>query len=219
MQLKEIFPGIFLIDSRLYVKNLIKDFRPFGEQLVEYKKTQYSPWDPQRSKLAAAIVKGLKEVPIKKAAHILYLGAAHGYTCSKIASIVGEDGIIYAIEFSERCFNELLPICEKYKNIVPILADARKPEDYNWIEQVDIVYEDVAQPDATEIAIRNCKEFLKPGGYLFLAIKTQSIDVTAPAKKIVEQEVKKIGDAKFEIIDIRFLEPFEEKHAMVIAQL
>ncbi len=219
MAVKEKFPGIFIVDDKLAVKNQINGWRPFGEQLVTVEKAEYRLWDPNRSKLAAAIMKGLKDVPIHEGDKILYLGIAHGFTASFISSIIGQNGIIYGIEFASRVFTELLPVAEKAKNIVPMLADARKPETYSWIEKCDIVYVDIAQPDLTEIAIRNCKVFLKKDGYLMLAIKTQSIDVTAQAKKIVEQEVEKIEKAGFEILDLRYLEPFEERHGFILARM
>jgi len=212
------FHGIFWVDKRLATINSIPDYRPFGEEIIKINEKEFRIWDPRRSKLATAILKDIKYVPLKEGIKVLYLGAAHGMTPSYIANIIGNSGTIYAVEFSERCFNELLPICKKYKNIVPILADARKPETYYWIEKVDVVYCDIAQPDETEIAIRNCKEFLKPNGYLLLAIKSRSIDVTKSPKKIYHEEIKKLKKAEFEIIDWKTLDPYERAHAFIVAK-
>lgn len=217
--MKEIFPRVFLIDNKLAVENQIPGFKPFDDELLKIDKKEFRVWNPNRSKAAAAIVKGIKEFPIKEGSRILYLGAAHGYTPSFLSSIVGENGIIYAIEFSERCFNDLLPLCSKYKNISPILADARKPELYYWIEKVDVVYCDISQPDETEIAIRNCKNFLKLDGYLMLAVKSRSIDVTRSPKKVYESEIKKLKDAGFKIIDWKTLDPLEIAHAFIVAKI
>jgi fibrillarin-like pre-rRNA processing protein len=216
--MKEIFPGVFLIEDRLATLNRIKGFDPFNDGLIEKEKKEFRFWNPTRSKLAAAIMKKIKTVPINSGTKLIYLGAAHGMTVSHISDIIGEEGMIYAIEFSDKPFNELLPIASKLKNIAPILADARKPEEYQWIEKVDIVYCDIAQPDQTEIAIRNCKEFLKKNGYLMLAIKTQSIDVTKSTKQVTDAEINKLKDARFEIIDWKMLEPFEDKHSFVIGK-
>jgi len=217
--MKELFPGIFLIDDKLATKNSIPGYRPFKEQTVKVGKDEFRLWDPTRSKLAAAILKKIKRIPITKGSRILYLGIAHGYTASFIANIITREGIIYGVEFSERCFNELLPICEKYKNIIPILADARMPEKYGFVEKVDILYCDIAQPDATLIAIRNCKEFLKENGYLFLAIKSRSIDVTKSPKKIYEEEIRRLKKSRFEIVDWKTLDPFEKAHAFIVARM
>jgi len=216
--MKELFSGVFLINDKIATENTVLGYRPFDEELIKIKNKEFRVWNPRRSKLAAAIMKNIKNIPISKGKRILYLGAAHGMTPSYISNIIKEDGIIYAIEFSERCFNELLPLCMKYKNIVPILADARKPELYYWIEKVDVVYVDIAQPDETEIAIRNCKEFLKPKSYLMLAIKSRSIDVTKSPKKIYKEEIEKLRKSSFEIIDWKTLDPLEKAHAFIIAK-
>jgi len=214
--MKEIFPNIFLIDKKLAVENPIPGFEPFDEKSIKIEKKEFRVWNPERSKAAAAIVKGIKEFPIKEGDKILYLGAAHGYTCSFLSSIVRK-GIIYAVEFSERCFNELLPLCEKYKNIIPIMADARKPEDYSWIENVDLVYIDIAQSDEIEIFIRNCKEFLKKNGYGMIAVKSRSIDVTKTPKEIYKEALEKLKN-NFEIIDWKTLDPYEKAHAFIVVK-
>ena len=216
--MKEIFPGVFLINNRFATENSVLGYKPFDEELIKKDKKEFRFWNPTRSKAAAAIKKGIKEFPIKKDIKMLYLGAAHGYTPSFISNIIGKKGVIYAVEFSERCFQELLVLCLKYKNIVPILADARKPELYFWIEKVDVVYCDIAQPDETEIAIRNCKEFLKPKGYLMLAIKSRSIDVTKSPKEVYKNEIGKLKKAGFKIVDWKTLDPLERAHAFIVAR-
>jgi fibrillarin-like pre-rRNA processing protein len=216
--MKELSPGIFLIDDKLATENTVKGYKPFDEELIKFKGKEYRVWNPRRSKLAAAIMKNIKSVPISEGTKILYLGAAHGMTPSFISNIIKESGIIYSVEFSERCFNELIPLSKKYRNIVPIVADARKPETYYWIEKVDVVYVDIAQPDETEIAIRNCREFLKLDGYVMVAIKSRSIDVTKSPKKIYKEEIQKLKKAGFEIIDWKTLDPLEKAHAFIVAK-
>ena len=214
--MEEIFPRVFLIDNKLAVENPIPGFKPFDEDAIKLDKKEFRIWNPERSKAAAAILKGIKEFPIKEESKVLYLGAAHGYTCSFLSSVVNK-GIIYAVEFSERCFNEFLPVCEKYKNIIPILADARKPENYSWVEKVDVDYIDIAQPDETEIFIRNCKQFLKKEGYGLIAIKSRSIDVTKSPKEVYKEALKKL-QIDFEIIDWKTLDPYERAHAFIVVR-
>jgi fibrillarin-like pre-rRNA processing protein len=216
--MEEIFPRIYLINNKLAVENPIPGFKSFDEEIISIGKKEFRTWDHNRSKAAAAIKKGIKEFPIKENSKILYLGAAHGYTPSFLSSIAIK-GIIYAVEFSERCFNDLLPLCEKYKNIVPILADARKPELYAWIEKVDIVYIDVAQPDEIEIFVRNCKEFLKKDGYGMIAVKSRSIDVTKSPNVIYKEALRKLKESGFEIIDWKTLDPYERAHAMILVRM
>ena len=214
----EKIPKVVKKDGKLLVENPVAGYRPFDDEIIKGRK-EYRVWNPRRSKAAAAIVKGIKEFPIEEGNKVLYLGAAHGYTPSFISNIVGKDGIVYSVEFSERTFNKLLPVSKKYTNIVPILADARKPELYYWVEQVDVVYADVAQPDETRIVIRNCKEFLKKGGYVMIAVKSRSIDVTKSPMKVYQEEMKKLKKGGFEIIDWKKLDPLERAHAFILAKM
>ena len=59
--------------------------------------------------------------------------------------------------------------------------------------------------------------FLKFSGYLFLVIKTRSIDVTKAPKKIIENEKNKLNE-NFELIQVIDLSPYDKDHAMVIAK-
>ena len=46
-------------------------------------------WNPFRSKLAASILGGIKNIYIKPGTKVLYLGAASGTTVSHVSDIVG----------------------------------------------------------------------------------------------------------------------------------
>jgi fibrillarin-like rRNA methylase len=57
-------------------------------------------------------------------------------------------------------------------NVVPILADARLPNLYRlMVPMVDVIFSDVAQPDQTEIVMKNAKHYLKKTGEVLIAIK------------------------------------------------
>jgi fibrillarin-like pre-rRNA processing protein len=215
--MKQVFPGVWKKDRLLLTRNLVPGFRSYTEQLLDVKGKEYRVWDPNRSKMAAAIAKGLKTFPVKPGIKMLYLGAAQGYTPSFFSDIVGKDGIIYALEISERSLRDLSPVAEKRGNIVPVLADARKPQDYDWIEPADIVYQDVATPDQSEILVRNCKSRLKPGCFAVIAIKARSIDVTQEPRKIYVQQ-KKILSSYFKIVEQVELDPFEKDHCLFVVQ-
>jgi fibrillarin-like pre-rRNA processing protein len=182
---------------------------------VKINNEEFRVWDPYRSKLCAAIIKGLKEFPIKKNSKILYLGAASGTTASHISDIA-IDGIIYCVEFAPDVMKKLVNVCEKRKNMIPIFEDARKPENYSFVKGVDIIYEDVAQPDQVRILFLNSR-YLKPGGYVMIAVKSQCIDSTKSPKEIygkVKEEISK----KFEIIQSIELDPFEKDHIFILAK-
>ena len=161
----EKFKGVFWIKGQkkeLATLNLVRGYKNYTEDLIRFEGKEFRTWSHHRSKPAAAIMKGLKNFPIKPGMKVLYLGVASGTTASHFSDIVGNEGIVYGVEVSDRSIRDLKPVAEKRGNIIPILANARKPQEYDWIEQVDLVYEDVASDDQGEILIRNCKHFLKP---------------------------------------------------------
>ena len=205
--------------NKLATENLVEGNQVYKEKLITKKRIQYRLWEPFRSKLAAAIMNGLETFPFQNKSSVLYLGVSTGTTISHISDIVGPSGIIFGVEHASRVARDFLDRVASYrKNIIPILQDARKPKEYfSVFGKVDVVYVDIAQPDQTEIAIANCKMYLKNNGYLFLVIKTRSIDVTKPPKQIIVEEIQKIKK-NFEVLQTIDLHPYDKDHAMVIAK-
>ncbi|VVB59322.1 Fibrillarin-like rRNA/tRNA 2'-O-methyltransferase [uncultured archaeon] len=200
-------------------KSLVPGKRVYGERIIRKGKEEWRVWDPTSSKLGAALVKGLKNFPIKKGMKILYLGASTGTTVSHISDIVEHDGIIYAVEFSSRSMRDLIPLAKQRKNIAPILDDARLPENYAaLIEKADLVYCDVAQPDQSEIIMRNAKVFLKPQGWMMIAIKARSINVAKNPKQIYSEERQKLSKM-FNILEQIDLQPLEKDHAFFVGKM
>ena len=167
-------------EKKLATENLIPKNQVYNEKLVKIKGTEYRIWNPFRSKLAATIMNGLRDFPFMQKSSVLYLGVSTGTTISHISDIVGQNGIIFGVEHTSRVARDFLDrVASHRKNIIPIIQDARKPQEYfSVFKKVDVAYVDIAQPDQTDIAIDNCKMYLKSSGYLFLVIKTRSIDVT-----------------------------------------
>ena len=206
--------------KRLATKNLAPGRAVYGERLVTFKGVEYRIWDPYRSKLAAAILKGLKNVPIKPGNKVLYLGAASGTTASHISDIVGENGHVYCVEFSARAIRELVNnVCAFRPNMSPILEDARLPERYAMlVEKVDNIYCDIAQPEQAKILADNADLYLKKRGEIMLAIKAQSIDVTKEPSEVYKREIETLKDRGFKIKEIVHLEPYDKAHAMIVAE-
>lgn len=203
---------------RLATKNLTPGRRVYGEWLFNYENVEYREWNHIRSKLAASLYKGVKQLAISSGSRVLYLGAGSGTTASHISDIVEQRGRIYAVEFAPRVMRELVTVADYRKNIVPILADARFPERYSLVvPQVDVLYADVAQPEQAGIVVTNARMFLKGGGYLYLAIKARSIDVTREPDEIYVREIKTLEKSGFEILDVVHLDPYDKDHAMVFA--
>ena len=197
--------------------NLVKGNNVYGEKLIKYEGEEYRLWDPFRSKLAASLKKGMKSMPIMNGSKVLYLGASTGTTVSHVSDIVGSSGIVFAVEPATRVARELIEnVALKRKNVVPILEDARKPQSYFAVfGKVDVVYCDIAQPDQTEIAILNCRAYLKQGGVMLLVVKTRSIDVTMEPRAVVLQESNKLEKNGFSLGQVINLEPFDKDHSMI----
>ena len=207
-------------EKKLATQNLVPGNQVYNEKLVQHKGSEYRIWNPFRSKLAAAIMNDLKNFPFNQKSDVLYLGVSTGTTISHISDIVNQGGTIFGIEHASRVARDFLDrVATHRKNIVPIIQDARRPEEFFSVyKKVDIVYVDIAQPDQTDIAIENCKLYLKSGGYLFLVIKTRSIDVVKDPKMVIKDEIKKL-ETLFEIKQTIDLHPYDKDHAMVIATL
>ncbi len=205
-------------EKKLATENLVPKNQVYNEKLVKIKGTEYRIWNPFRSKLAATIMNGLRDFPFMQKSSVLYLGVSTGTTISHISDIVGQNGIIFGIEHTSRVARDFLDrVASHRKNIIPIIQDARKPQEYfSVFKKVDVAYVDIAQPDQTDIAINNCKMYLKSNGYLFLVIKSRSIDVTKDPKKVISNEIKKL-ESLFEIKQIINLQPYDKDHAIVIA--
>jgi len=198
--MKQIFSGVYKKGSNLYTK---------GKNLEE--------WNPYKSKPAAAILNGLQNFPVKKGQKILYLGAAHGTTISHFSNIVGEKGIIYGVEVSDKIILKLIDKVRKKKNIVPILEDARFPENYGWVGKVDLVYEDIAQRDQVQILKKN-KVFLKEKGIILIALKAKAIDSVREVKEIYREVIEELSK-DFEIIETIDLEPYEHDHLFIVGRM
>ena len=206
-------------EKKLFTENFTPQKQVYKEKLVVKNGIEYRNWEPFRSKLAASIMNGLEEFPFHDKSSVLYLGVSTGTTISHISDIVGPKGMIFGVEHSSRVARDFLDRVAVFrKNIVPIIQDAKRPDQYfSVFSKVDVVYVDIAQPEQTKIAIDNCKMYLKKGGFLFLVIKTRSIDVTKDPNQIINQEMKKLEN-DFEICEKIDLRPFDKDHAMVIAK-
>ncbi len=213
--MQQLFPGAYTIDGRLATINMVPGLAVYNERLVKKEGTEYRMWDPFRSKLAGALKKGLKNFPFGSGTKILYLGASTGTTISHLSDIVEKKGEIYAVEIASQPIKSLLKLSEHRGNIIPILGDARQPHEYKEVGEVDVIYQDVAQPDQSDILIMNAKEFLKKDGVALIAIKSQSIDVTKKPREVFEAELKKLS-AYFEVLEKYELEPFDHDHLFVV---
>jgi fibrillarin-like pre-rRNA processing protein len=199
-------------------RNLVPGTSTYGEDLVKIEGTEYRSWDPFRSKLAAAMIKGLPEDIIRSSDKVLYLGTSTGTTPSHVSDIVGEKGLVIGVEFSSRVAREFVEnVARTRKNVIPYIADARESSRFGSFGKVDVVYCDIAQQDQTDIAIENCRRNLKPGGRLILVVKSRSIDVIKDPKDVFRQESAKLERDGFTVEKVIELSPFDRDHALISA--
>ena len=204
---------------KLYTRNLDKGNRVYGEKLVLYKGIEYREWDPYRSKLAALLLESPMSNFLSEDLNCLYLGASSGTTVSHISDIA-KSGVIYSVEFAERSIRQLIQNTSRRKNIIPILEDARYPQKYakSIFSNIDLIYQDVSQPNQAEIALTNCNYYLKKNGLLILAIKSQSIDSIQKSEIVYAQEKKTLEKAGYNILESINIQKYAANHIALIVK-
>ncbi len=180
----------------------------YGEKMLQGRRV----WDPYRSKLGALFLL-TDAVDLEPDMRVLYLGAAHGTTVSHLADYVDT---VYAVEFSPQPMRDLLEVARRRTNIVPFMADAAEPSSYApLVEEVDFVYQDVAQRDQVGIARKN-SIFLKPGGTCIIMLKTRSIDVTRSPATILAESLSGLENSGLQPDSSVWLLPYHRDHAAVL---
>ncbi len=182
----------------------------YGERMIQ----GYRAWDPKRSKLAALFHRGA-ELELQAGHRVLYLGAANGTTVSHVADYTE---VVYAVEIAPRPLQDLLVVAESRKNIIPILADARRPEVYrSLVEEVDLIYQDVASPWQVAILLKNLG-FLKEGGTAVLILKPRSIDVTRDPGDLFLEAERELVQGELDILSRVMLFPYYPDHCAFICR-
>lgn len=223
MMLKEIngLEGIFAVQKvqgiQYATQNAVPGIAVYREKLFEYEGKEYRQWIINKSKLASGISRGIKLPVLKSGAKVLYLGASSGTTVSHVSDIVGDKGLVYAIEFAPRPTRDLIKLANHRKNIVPILADARRPEEYTHIvDAVDMLYADVAQPNQSELFVLNAEAFLKTAGTGFIAIKTRSISQVDRPGDVFNNEVEYMEKNGFETVRTVDISKIHRQHRVFL---
>ncbi len=215
MEVKRVFEGVYRVGGKLATKNMVPGTKSYSEELVNDGKDEYRLWNPYRSKMAAALLNGLKSFALRKGSKILYIGAATGTTASHLSDIVGEEGALYCIELSERNMRELIRVCEARSNMLPILGDARQVELYaDSVEDCDILYQDASTREQAKMLGMNSR-FLNRGGIAYFIIKSQSVDVSMRPKDVFRMELDALKQ-EFELLETVELEPFDRMHLFCV---
>lgn len=211
--MKEIQPGIFQRNDKIYTKNADPGEKVYGEGLIDHDDEEYRRWDAKRSKIGAAVQNGI-DLDLDEDDFVLYLGAASGTTISHLSDILDE-GFILGVEYSDTVIRGLVELSERRENIAPFLGDARKPKEYDeYVDEADMVFQDISQRDQAEIFLKNCAEFLKDGGVGLLAVKARSISSSKDKDQIFENVREKVSD-EYDIVDETELDPYEKEHLVL----
>ena len=135
------------------------------------------------------------------------------------SDIVKEKGVIFAVEFAPRVARDLYLLSKKRKNIFPILADANLPLTYYpFLTKVDLVFQDIAQPNQVDILVKNIYYYLKKGGYFMLAVKSRSIDISKKPKEVYFLVKKHLEEYGLKIIQEIELNPYEKDHIFYLGK-
>jgi fibrillarin-like pre-rRNA processing protein len=206
-------------NGRSQTLNMVPGQRIYGERLNQIQGHEYREWTARRSKLAAYLDRGGRNFHVEGTEQVLYLGAASGTTVSHLSDLLPQ-GRIFAVEFSPRPYRDLLRVASQRPNLVPILSDAGRPEDYGayLLHRVPILYQDIAQRDQARLFWENARRFLGQRGLGFLAIKARSIDVASPPRRIYESVRNDLAARGLEPIELVELEPYEKDHAMLVVR-
>ncbi len=203
--------GIAKVHGKLYTVTRYND-SVYGEDIKRIEKAYFREWEPKRSKIAAAILKRVKELPFRKNSSILYLGASTGTTTTHLADICTE-GRIYAVEKAYDPFVKLISLAERRENIYPILEDASIPERYAFfMDSIDIIYQDVAQRNQVQIFNANAKAFPKVKDAM-LILKIRSISGKGSEEEILKREMAKIEN--FRPLEVVNLQPYSKANYLI----
>ena len=207
-------PNVYTTGRTLMTVNAAPGVNVYGERLLEFQGTQYRSWDPTRSKLAALILLGGRDLGLDRSSRVLYLGAASGTTASHVSD-VASSGMVYCVEVSQRSFRDLVGVCESRRNMIPIMADASRPEDYShMVEGVDLVYQDIAQRDQAEIFVRNMRHFEAGRGILML--KSRSVDVNRDPGEVYGEARRELASKGLKVRDALDISQYAKDHAAFV---
>ena len=202
-------------DGRMLTRNLAPGQRVYDEELHTVNGVEHRTWNPMKSKLGSYLVKGGRQLDLTAQSVVLYLGAANGTTPSHVSDLV-DRGVLVAVEFSPRSFRDLLRVSEKRPNMVPVLADAWRPELYErYVGKVDLLFQDIAQRQQGAIFAKNMLRF-KPK-LAIIAVKARSVDVAANPRDVYQAVAEEVAQLTgYEVVEMVDLGPYERDHAAIV---
>jgi fibrillarin-like pre-rRNA processing protein len=216
---RHVHSGIHTDGTDLFTR-LLKGAPPGPGRTVEGEDgLLYRSFPPTATKLSAMVKLGMEHWPFAEDSRVLYLGAASGTTVSYVSDICPR-GQIFAVEFAPVPFRSLVDVARGRPNVVPILADARKPSAYavQVGPPVDVLYQDVAQRDQWDIGERNAQALLSLGGTLILVVKAASVDISRPAPRIFRAVAEMAAAGGFAVLEMVDIGTYDRDHGVLVAK-
>ena len=199
-----------------------------GESLRKFRGVEHRRWDPNRSKLAAALLRtrnNPSDLLPQAGSTVLYLGAGHGTTISHLhdhlcGSGNQKGGRLIAVDLAPRCLRDLTYLAEQRPGLVPVLGDARKFETWGVLlpRKVNWLFQDVAQAGQVEIFTSAVRRFLSQDGIGLLSLKAASErHREASERDVFASAIAKLSQ-ELELIEHINLTGFEDQHALFVVR-
>ena len=209
----------------IWTRNAVKGVSVRGERRKRDSRIEWRAWDPNRSKVAAALL-GTDYDPAdilpEPGSTCLYLGASYGGTVSFVHDMIcGSqnhlEGQIIAVEIAPRAMRELVALASQRPGLVPVLGDARLPHTVSpYIRgKADWIFQDCSMTDQAETFVKMAGAFLKPGGTGLLSLKAaseRSSDGDDDTRFAKAERI--LGVSNLEIVERIELAGFEEQHVV-----
>ncbi len=218
--------GIRREGRSLWTRNAVKGVSVTNERRKKDGRNEWRRWDPNRSKVAASILKmkgKASEIIPDSGSTCLYLGASTGTTVSHIHDHVcgsgnHHNGRVVAVDISPRMMRNLVKLAQKRPGLTPVLGDARNPLSVApyLSEKVDWLHQDLSIGDQAETFVRMASQFLNQNGVALLSLKAASErwmeggddERFAHSKRVIE------SSNHLDLIETIDISVFEEQHVV-----
>ena len=213
----------------LWTRNAVKGISVRGESRKREGRIEWRKWDPTRSKVAAALIRTSGDPSFllpDPGSNCLYLGASIAGTVRHIHDIVcGADnhhgGQIVAVEISPRMVRDLASLSDSRSGLVPVMADARRPEEVAPFlsSKVDWIHQDLSIADQAETFLKICLSFLSPGGKSLLSLKAASERSSdGDDKSRFNKAERTLNESDLRLIERIDLRGMEEQHVLFVCE-
>ncbi|KAL8150026.1 hypothetical protein AgCh_006875 [Apium graveolens] len=212
------FEGVFIAKGKenfICTRNLVPGEALHGEELLyiqnEDKITvEYRVWNPLKSKLGAAILCGLKNITAKPGSRVLYLGDVCETTVSHLSDLVGSDGVVYVVGFSDFVVN----MVDKRPNVITIFEKPSNHWKYRMVvSMVDAIFADIVHPQQVNWFISNAQYYLRAGGHYMISTRAINVDLTGQGKDLFATHP---GQMEFSPTELVMLEPIMREYVMLV---